>query len=290
MLTQCPTCSTTFRVTPEQIKIRAGRVRCGQCQHAFNAIDTLIEESPAVVAPPLTPTLTSPPDPTLPAVAAWTEPAFTIDTTVSEVSIPPPEPALEETNDPPSITTTTEIVEQPEPLADSLLTEPTHEEPLRWPWVIGALLAILCILMQAVVAFRVELAVLVPDARPELTQLCDLVGCEVGLPQKAELLSIETSDLHPDINPDPEKKGRLTLTATLKNRAPFAQTLPHLELTLTDTADKAIARKVLKPAEYLPPKTTLAAGMAANADLTVAVDIDPGELPASGYRLYLFYP
>jgi predicted Zn finger-like uncharacterized protein len=44
MLTRCPACATHFRVTPDQLKLRAGRVRCGECQHVFNALDTLIEE------------------------------------------------------------------------------------------------------------------------------------------------------------------------------------------------------------------------------------------------------
>ena len=80
------------------------------------------------------------------------------------------------------------------------------------------------------------------------------------------------------------------LAATLKSRAPFAQQFPHLELTLTDTADQAIARKVLAPADYLPPTTPVAVGMQPNADIMVAIGIDAGEMTASGYRLYLFYP
>jgi predicted Zn finger-like uncharacterized protein len=50
MLTRCPRCQTTFRVTPEQIKARQGRVRCGECMDVFNALDTLIEGVP--LAPP----------------------------------------------------------------------------------------------------------------------------------------------------------------------------------------------------------------------------------------------
>lgn len=48
MKTRCPECQTTFRVTPDQLRARAGKVRCGQCQVVFNALDSLIEErSPA---------------------------------------------------------------------------------------------------------------------------------------------------------------------------------------------------------------------------------------------------
>jgi predicted Zn finger-like uncharacterized protein len=51
MLTRCPACATQFRVTPDQLKLRGGRVRCGECQHVFNALDTLIEEPAVVIAP-----------------------------------------------------------------------------------------------------------------------------------------------------------------------------------------------------------------------------------------------
>ncbi|WP_319242501.1 DUF3426 domain-containing protein [uncultured Propionivibrio sp.] len=44
MKTRCPECQTTFRVTPDQLRARAGKVRCGQCQTVFNALDSLIEE------------------------------------------------------------------------------------------------------------------------------------------------------------------------------------------------------------------------------------------------------
>ena len=53
MLTRCPGCSTTFRVTPEQVKARQGKVRCGRCQHVFDAIESLVEAAvlqPAVAA------------------------------------------------------------------------------------------------------------------------------------------------------------------------------------------------------------------------------------------------
>lgn len=49
MKTLCPECQTTFRVTPDQLKARAGKVRCGQCQTVFNALDSLIEETVSIV-------------------------------------------------------------------------------------------------------------------------------------------------------------------------------------------------------------------------------------------------
>lgn len=45
MLTQCPSCQTTFRVTSEILRVAHGQVRCGRCQTQFDALERLIEES-----------------------------------------------------------------------------------------------------------------------------------------------------------------------------------------------------------------------------------------------------
>lgn len=47
MYTQCPDCGTAFRVTAEVLKQAAGKVRCGGCGVAFNALDYLSEQKPA---------------------------------------------------------------------------------------------------------------------------------------------------------------------------------------------------------------------------------------------------
>jgi predicted Zn finger-like uncharacterized protein len=299
MLTRCPGCETHFRVTAEQLKARSGRVRCGECRHVFNALDSLIEEPMVAVAPSISgspaqdlqattsnavsslnaesetpleelPTL----DPEAPAQsfpeateAPQAEAAEVVETAESEATSPV-EAAV------PDVPDWSETIPEPPP------------PPRRLPWVIGSLVALTAMGLQGALAFRVELATLWPEARPTLVAMCDIADCEVGLPAKVALVGIEASDLYPDT----EHAGLLALTATLKNRAPFAQTYPHLELTLTDTADKAIARKVLAPADYLPPRTSLANGMPPNADILVAIGVDPGDMAANGYRLYLFYP
>lgn len=38
-ITQCPKCDTTFKVTPAQLNIAKGAVRCGACLHVFRASD-----------------------------------------------------------------------------------------------------------------------------------------------------------------------------------------------------------------------------------------------------------
>jgi predicted Zn finger-like uncharacterized protein len=51
MYTQCPECGTAFRVTAEVLRQAAGKVRCGGCGNAFNALDFLSEQKPVVPAP-----------------------------------------------------------------------------------------------------------------------------------------------------------------------------------------------------------------------------------------------
>jgi len=46
MFTQCPDCSTAFRVTADVLKQAAGKVRCGGCGNAFNALEYLSETRP----------------------------------------------------------------------------------------------------------------------------------------------------------------------------------------------------------------------------------------------------
>lgn len=41
LATTCPQCQTSFKVVPEQLKLRRGLVRCGVCQHVFSGIDHL---------------------------------------------------------------------------------------------------------------------------------------------------------------------------------------------------------------------------------------------------------
>ena len=44
MLTQCPNCHTTFRITSEILRVANGQVRCGRCHTQFDALERLIEE------------------------------------------------------------------------------------------------------------------------------------------------------------------------------------------------------------------------------------------------------
>jgi predicted Zn finger-like uncharacterized protein len=55
LLTICPNCSAQFKVQPEQLNVRQGRVMCGRCREVFNAFQSLsrVEDSVASEAAPL---------------------------------------------------------------------------------------------------------------------------------------------------------------------------------------------------------------------------------------------
>lgn len=51
-ITRCPSCATTFKVVPDQLRISDGWVRCGQCQEVFDASQNLLFVNAALAAQP----------------------------------------------------------------------------------------------------------------------------------------------------------------------------------------------------------------------------------------------
>ncbi|MDX9995458.1 MAG: DUF3426 domain-containing protein [Rhodocyclaceae bacterium] len=312
MLTRCPHCHTAFRVTSGQLKVRQGRVRCGACSEVFDALDSLADEVSLIVTPavdnpvpetvaedevPVTmepAALPEPPEPLEPAEPAEAMPAedLKVDPEPLPGSAPGPEPDPEPEPESRPPQDGEKLAEEPPaaavPAAETLpeAWEGVAETlpPRRWPWAIGLFALLVLAVAQLAYIYRVELAVLSPELRPALVAGCDLAGCNVPWPRRPELVGIESSDL------EPAGGDRLLLTATLKNRAPFVQEYPHLELTLTDTQDDALLRKVLPPADWLPAGQSAAAGFAARGELAVRLLLEAKDVPAVGYRLYLFYP
>jgi hypothetical protein len=77
------------------------------------------------------------------------------------------------------------------------------------------------------------------------------------------------------------------LTATLRNRAAIDIGYPAFDLVLTDNREHALARRVIVPTDYLPGTNAAQSTIAANAEVTVRVDMDLSGLPAAGFRLNL---
>lgn len=152
-------------------------------------------------------------------------------------------------------------------------------------WWLASVFLLLALAAQVSYRYRGEIAVLLPEAKPFAQRICAALGCEVPLPHRAELLSIESSDLQADST----HPSVMVLTATLRNRAAFIQAFPALELSLTSTEGQTVARRVLTPGDYAPHNTRPESGFAAGSELQIRVYIEAAALKPSGYRLYLFY-
>ena len=282
--TRCPGCRTVFRVTPAQLALRDGQVRCGHCRTVFDGTANLISVLRTMPAASPADEGTGPLTVTLRAAHAL-EPA------------PPgsaggaPEPAA-----PPAVA--------PRPSTPGPAMPATPEEEIdydhRFAWdrpqrrsrataalYLVALVALAVgLVAQGVWHYRDAIAAHWPSTRPMLTRLCAAAGCTIRPLREIAWLSIDASDLQADA----AHKGLLTLTATVRNRANHAVAYPHLELTLTDAQDNVVVRRALAPPEYAGGTVDVASGIARNGEVAVKLFIDASATTQAGYRVYLFYP
>jgi predicted Zn finger-like uncharacterized protein len=279
-VTRCPQCGTAFRAFEEQLAARGGLVRCGKCANVFDGIaHRVADDAPAEASPQLR---LFEPAAAPGARVRSAEPASVAAHAAATTTAAAAAPAARRTS-----STKAAPPEEDEPLPE-FLEEMEPRTRFTLVWALGALLAFGALLAQLALYYRTELATLVPQTRPHLAEACGLLGCELRLPRRPDLLSIESSDLQADNR----REGLIVLNAVIRNRAPFAQEHPALELTLTDAADKAVVRRVLQPADYLSAaaRASIAQGIAAGGESVLRVHFDTGGVHATGYRVYLFYP
>jgi predicted Zn finger-like uncharacterized protein len=257
-VTKCPKCRTRFNVTEAQLDAHDGLVRCGHCQHVFDARKHLHDDEPSRQ-------LSLPIDEPQPG-------GFDL-TPIPNIPELEPEP-----------TTLAQQVQFVEELTDEVKELPPRKT--SWTGITLAVLLSLSLLAQATYQYRVELGTSLPGLKPLLEQYCSLLHCTVALPQNIDLIVIESSELQSE----PDFPTIVTLRVLLHNRAPYSQGYPSLELTLTDLQDKAIVRRVFHPSDYLKEKISDKQGVLPNRDLEIKLLLDTADLKPSGYRLFLFYP
>jgi len=152
----------------------------------------------------------------------------------------------------------------------------------------GSFLLAALLLIQLAVIFRTEITTRWPQARPALVQLCGVFGCNVGWPTRAELLAVVGTELQAIPGTDV-----LELTAVVRNRASFKVALPAIEVTLTDTTNRTLARKVFAPVDYLAsagePSSRIDDGLGAGSDYTIKVAFEARGVSAVGFVVYPFY-
>ncbi len=263
--TRCPGCKTIFRVTDAQLALRDGQVRCGHCRTVFDGRAQLVSLAPPEGEPEVDELLQGPPTVTLRSARA--------------LDPPPPD----ESSETPAASTPSAV---------------DYENRFAWEkkrapsraWIIAAAVAIpllaLALVGQALFHFRDALAAHVPAARPALARICAVSGCVIRPLRDVAALSIDASDLQAD----PAHRGLLILSATIRNRAPYAIGYPHLELTLTDAQERVVVRRALSPSDYAGGTANTASGIRGNGEVPVKLFIDASATTQAGYRLYLFFP
>lgn len=387
LATKCPQCGAMFRVVADQLKLRGGLVRCGQCRTVFDAIGSLAyvedatlsaaqpedkaapkhAESPAYSAgppPPPTPPPSPAPAPSRneaerprsgtdrkasviernrdaadrkrralgPSTTLRIAPGAAPVATVSQELPPAPaerpgrrtvqatpaeEPTLAESGVPTllapgPLTDATaadaasldgieviEVAAPPEspaiaaaaPAEEPAFVRATREKPQRSFSIVfggGSVVLLLLAAIQLAIVFRAEVLTRWPGSRPALVQLCSVFACSLGWPTRPDQLAVIGSELQQIPGTDV-----LELTAVIRNRAPFTQALPALEVTLSDTQNRPVARKVFGPADYLAaagePRTRLDEGLGAGADMTIRLHFEARGLQPAGFLVYPFY-
>jgi hypothetical protein len=149
-----------------------------------------------------------------------------------------------------------------------------------------SLIGLILLAGQLIYINRTQIAAQAPDMRPILEKLCKPMRCTIPLPTDQEFIRTEWSEL----SFVPEHSNLVQLSATLKNHAPYPQAYPILEVTLKDSTNLVLIRKVFTPAEYLKPASPNPRGFAANAEEKITMRFNVGTVRAQGYSLYWFYP
>lgn len=325
-VTQCPACSTHFRVVVDQLKISDGWVRCGQCGEVFDARvsmqpwpvqpwpvqpspvppaqavpDTAFDAVPDPEALPVPQTETAAPLPlpdldveaapirseAVPEVV--TEPErepLSPVTDLSELAAPAVRPGVDDSGRPDAEAAPFE----PEDIAPSVgfVRQAQRRAAWRRPWVraLGALsgLVLAAVLVgQVLVHERHYLAAAHPDWLPVLQQVCEPLACTIEPYRRIESVLIDSSALVR------EREDLYRLEVGLKNTSDMALAVPALELSLTDSADEVVLRRVLLPADWEAPADNLMPNVTFAMSLRLSLS-GPNELRMAGYRVLVFYP
>lgn len=317
LVTTCKHCGARFRVTPDQLNLRQGQVRCGQCHEVFNGFEAL-ERFPGddTGARLLAARAAQSPQPHPDPVADLADVDFGSRVGSGRPAPAPapaaPAPELPQLADLPDVPDllleNAEPAPPAEPAAARAAQEPPAASPAAGPappaeawapplepppparpsraWSFGVVFLLLVLGLQAAYHWRARLAQQYPPLRPILESACARAGCTVPWVNDEAALKLEDSELLEV----PGKPGQIALQARIRNLSAAAQEFPHLELTLTDITGQTAIRRVLRPADYLGRAPVAGEVLAGGAEVLVSVRLETGSTRPTGYELLLFYP
>lgn len=325
LITRCPACETLFRVVPDQLRISEGWVRCGQCDEIFDASyhqlhdaqvqqvvpeiiqtervdDFEVAEVMSVETPPLDIDLNL--DQGMPLVELpeeWSQVAQPLSkaqeaqasTELPAVKILQPElPLL-----PTGLLESSALLDEDDEVAniraelgdiDFLRVQksgaPKHSHRRRVVLLALTLLLLMGLFIQVSVHERDRIAAWASSLKPALQALCAPLNCTLSPLRRLDSIMIESASFT-------KQQGSIyQLNFLVKNTAATALAVPAIELTLTNSFDQPVVRRVFLAKEFGVQFAEMAAGAEWQASLAVEVKVSEGVDLVVGYRVLAFYP
>ncbi len=281
-ITSCPKCETQFLLTDEDIKAYRGKVRCGNCEHVFNAKNRVTEVPENVSNPEEYQASVEQADQeieeTISQEAIEAEKVVNVEEAGSITVQPEVDEPIQEAQLPAVVEYT--VVEEPEFLQQKIKVKRSK----TWPAILSLLLLIL-ICLQTIYYMRTEIAAYYPQFKPLLVKACKQLNCKVNLPKNLSLITIGDSDMQEDES----YESVIKFESTVINTARYAQAYPNIKLTLTNTKDRAVIEKIFAPKQYLDKGTIIANGIAARQEIRIKLSLLVTEAAVAGYRIQLAY-
>jgi predicted Zn finger-like uncharacterized protein len=213
METCCDQCNSRFRITETQLRQVFGQVRCGECGNMFNALLALKNYEGEL-----------PPD------------------YYERQSAPGPDTTVQN-----------EALSKTYARRQFSLDEAMYGSERRSFFVFGPLTWFIAILLlsalgvaQSIYYQRYQL-IEDPRFQQQVINLCQMLPCAENQFSSSEQLRL----LERNVFTHPVASDALMVTGSFINKAPFAQKMPDLLISLFDVQGKPIANRLFKPNEYL---------------------------------------
>ncbi len=208
----------------------------------------------------------------------------------------PRAPAPQPRPEMPFVTAESAVEPPREPVAPPAAPLVTASGNAPWWWRKGKranraawIAAVVCALLLGLQLLRHERDTIVarqPSLRPVLSVLCAATGCELSALRQIGDITIDGAAFAREKTGDGYR-----LSFTLRNAAAVPLAMPAVELSLLDTQERPVVRRVLTPTDFGAPAVLPARAERSVTLPLVLTGLEAAALPpVAGYRVVAFYP
>lgn len=330
-ITRCPACGTLFRVVTDQLKISEGWVRCGKCREIFDASASLATGAPGSPGLLHSPESSGPDAPsetgnsqTKKSLTAIKNAVvgglafpkkkqdFSSSDWINSVNPPAPyEDSFSSADNPPSLMpqdfTQSELassdlaplfvqssIGQTTPATPSFVRQAQRTQRWNSPWaragwLVLVLVLVAGLLMQIASQESNRIAAAQPRTVPWLQELCQVTGCATGPLKHIESVLVDASGFS-KLRTD-GKYEFYKIALNLKNNGTLAVAVPYIELSLNDSQDQPVLRRVLSAGDLGVTQSTISPAAELSGGATIQIDSTQlAGARIAGYRMLAFYP